>query len=1307
VNLHAAIREARADLDAIAAADAAWCRQQLGSIQRRAARGRPVDRLLKQVQDRIEKSRSRVARRAAAAPRPTFDPALPITAHGEEIVDAIGRHQVVVVAGETGSGKTTQLPKLCLQAGRGARGLIACTQPRRIAARAMAERVAEELGTELGTAVGYQVRFRDRSSPDGCVKFMTDGILLAETAHDRYLNAYDTIIIDEAHERSLNIDFLLGYLKQLLPKRRDLKLIVTSATIDTEKFSRHFDDAPVIEVSGRGYPVDIVYQPLAGGTEDGGRDDRDLYLGIADAVRRLDRVDPAGDILVFLSGEREIREAGDFLRRNLAGRAVARTEILPLFARLSSAEQRRVFHPGPQRRIILATNVAETSLTVPRIRFVIDSGLARISRYGHTSRIQRLPIEPVSQASANQRTGRCGRLGPGTCVRLYSAEDYAGRPEYTEPEILRTSLASVILRMLTMGLGAVEEFPFVDRPAPRMIKDAYHLLFELGAIDGARGPTALGRRLARWPMDVRLARMVEEGARQGCLEDLLVLAAALSIQDPRERPLDAQSAADEAHGRFADPKSDFAGLLRLWQYLRKQRRSVSGNQFRKLCRREFLNWQRVLEWFDLYQQLRDQAREGRLRLTGRHGDYDQVHRSLLAGLLSHVGRKHPEDRGYTGMRARNFLIFPGSGLFGSAPQWLMSAEIVETSRTYARTNAVIQPGWLEQLGAHLVKRRIFDPHWSRRRGAVMAWEQVALYGLVVVEKRRVAFARHDPGEARRIFILEALVRGDLDTRAAFREHNARVRAEVEALEHKRRRHDVLADEHAQFEFFDARVPAEANSARTFEEWLAGLGEEGRELLYLGHDVLMREGAGQAPEELFPDRLDVAGGALPLDYRFEPGHADDGVAVTVPLELLNTLDAGRLQWLVPGLLRDKLEALIRALPKPLRRALTPVPAFADALLESLQGRRGEPLLAACADELRRLSGLDVTAGDLDEDAIPAHLRFLIRVIDQDGRMLDSGRELQALQDRLGQKAQRRFMDREGAQYNRDGETEWVFGTLPQQVTTASGARAFPALLDQEEAVGLRLFDTWEEAVLSHAGGVLRLLALDLEDKAKYLRNHHGLERDTLLAWSLAGSAAELIADLFWRSLLDTVEECRQGTIQDLRSPDTFAELRDRVRSRIGRTAVARATELNAWLPVHARIAKLVAGSLRRRRSEAHADLESQLGDLVYPGFLAELEYGRLAHYPRYLQAIEERLVQAEQNPLRDTERQRQIEPLWRLYVEALEAGCVYDEALDAYRWLLHEYRVSLFAQRLRTAEKVSPKRLDEAWQATGLAKLGRP
>ncbi len=1289
------IREATTQLDRIMAADAAWCRKRLSEARRRLQRGKSVNRLLEQVVERIVRSRQQVGERQAGVPSFAFADELPITAHAEEILEAISGQQVVIVAGETGSGKTTQLPKLCLRAGRGSRGLIACTQPRRIAARAMAERVAEELGGELGGAVGYQVRFRERTSPSGYIKFMTDGILLAESMHDRFLDAYDTIIIDEAHERSLNIDFLLGYLKTLLPRRPDLRLLITSATIDTEKFSRHFDDAPVIEVSGRSYPVDVIYQSLPGDSEKAGRVDRDLYQGISDAIRRLGGIDPRGHILVFLSGEREIREAGEFLTRQKLGSGPGGTEVLPLYARLSSAEQRRVFHPGRARRIILSTNVAETSLTVPGIRFVIDSGMARISRYSHRSRIQRLPIEPVSQASANQRSGRCGRLGPGTCVRLYAEEDFESRPEFTEPEILRTSLASVILRMLAMGLGRVEDFPFVDRPAPKMINDAYQLLFELAAIDPSRSITKQGRALARWPLDVRLARMVEEGSRAGCLEDTMVLAAALSIQDPRERPLDAQAAADEAHRRFSDEKSDFTTLQSLWVYLRKQRKTVSGNQFRKLCRREFLNWQRVLEWFDLYQQLRDIAREDRRPLGGRHGDFEQLHKCLLAGLLSHCGRKHPEDSGYTGARSSSYHIFPGSGLFGSAPKWLMSAEIVETSRPYARINAAVRPEWIEQQGAHLLKRRYSDPHWSRKRGAVMAHEQVSIHGLVIVEKRAVSYAPVDPAEARRIFITQALVRGELDTRAAFREHNERIRAEVEMLEHKRRKRDVLADEAAQFEFFDARIPDKVNSARSFEKWLAGLAGEDRELLYLGHDVLMRENAGEAPEELFPDRLDAGGRAFGLDYHFDPGDPEDGVAITVPLELLNTLTSGRLEWLVPGLLRDKLIALIRQLPKPLRRSLTPAPAFADALLESMRGREDEGMLDVCAEELQRLTGLQVDKGKLDEAAIPGHFRFLVRVTGEDGAVLEQGRDLAGLQERLGRRAQRRFMDRQGEEYNRDGQTGWTFGTLPPVVRAADGSDAWPALVDQESTVGLRVFDTWDEAVFSHADGVMRLLRLALADKLGYLANHHGLNRDSMLAWSALDSTGTLIRDLLGRSLVDCA-----GDVSGVRDRDSFEALSVRVRQDLGTACMERASLLNGILPLYGSLSLRVYGDMESRRPEVFDDLTSQLEDLVYPGFMADLESGRLEQYPRYLRAVEERLLQLEQDPVRDRQRMQQVQPWWRSYREALEEGSVYDEAMDAFRWLLEEYRVSLFAQRLGTAERVSEKRLADAWERTG-------
>lgn len=1236
----------------------------------------------------FSRSPAQVEQRLKARPAITYDEALPISAAHVEIMAALAEHPVLIVAGETGSGKTTQLPKMLLEAGYGCRGQIGCTQPRRIAATAMASRVAEELKTELGTAVGYQVRFREKLSADTYIKFMTDGVLLAETTRDPHLLAYDAILIDEAHERSLNIDFLLGYLKTLLPRRPDLKLVITSATIDTAKFSAHFSDAPVITVSGRGFPVEIEYQPLGSAGEEGEPDEKDWYRGIADAVRRVSGIDAHGDILVFLSGEREIREAGEFLSRQ----SLAHTEILPLYARLSSAEQQRVFHPGPLRRIILSTNVAETSLTVPRIRFVIDSGLARISRYAHRSRIQRLPIEPISQASANQRAGRCGRVGPGTCIRLFDESEFNLRPEFTEPEILRTSLGSVILRMLVMGLGEVEDFPFIDPPAPRMINEAYDQLVELQAITRDREPTDSGRQMDRWPLDPRLGRMVIEGARLSCLEDVLVLVAALSIQDPRERPMDRQQAADQAHQRFQDEDSDFAALLKLWLHLKTQRRQFSANQFRKLCKREFLNWQRVLEWFDLYQQLRDQAREENLPLKGHHGNYEQVHQALLSGLLSHVGLRHPEDGSYMGARQRSFHIFPGSGLFGRKPKWIMAAEVVETSRAWGRINARIEPSWIEQQGSHLLKRHYFDPHWSRKSGRVQAWEQVSMFGLVVVEKRRVDYGRIAPAEAREIFLLEALVRGDLDLRSGFMRHNETVRAEVAALEDKRRRHDLLTDEQTVLAFFAARVPENVCDAHSFSKWLHRIGPGGREQLYLGHDVLLREDAAAVPQQQFPDSMALAGHLFRLDYRFEPGHEADGVSIIVPLERLNTLDSNRLQWLVPGLLRDKLVALIRALPKPVRRSLTPVPQFADALQQLLQGRETESLLSLCASELNRMAGLQLQASQFDEGVLEPHLRMRIQVVDENGAAVAASRDLGELQQRLGKSAQREFMDRAGQGVNRDGATGWEFGDLQAQVKTASGAIAFPALVDQGEAAGLRLFDTRADAWMSHQAGVQRLLRLLLSDKLGWLNKHPGISRECQLAWAALGPVEGLVQDLVDSSLLLAAGDCWL-----IRDEPGFEAHCSQVRSTIGGVARSQADVVNDVIP---RIMAL-RSSLRSGQFKVPAatlgDVQEQLEDLVYPGFLAELEPGHLQHFPRYVTAVEERLQQAVEHPQRELQRLREVLPFWQNYQQRLDSGAVYDAALDQFRWLLAEYRVSVFAQKLGTSGKVSAKRLQQAWQ----------
>lgn len=1284
-------------LEGVMQSDAAWCRQRIKLARGRLKAGKPVGSMLESLINRCTSSAKKCQDRKQALPKPVYDPALPIVDRRDDIIAAIKKHQVVVISGETGSGKTTQIPKMCIQAGRGVRGLIGCTQPRRIAAQAMADRVAEELNTVLGEVVGYQVRFREKLHRDGIIKFMTDGILLAETTHDRDLNAYDTIIIDEAHERSLNIDFLLGYLKQLLARRPDLRIIITSATIDTEKFASHFNDAPVIEVSGRGYPVDIEYHPLdedeVTGQAASQVKSRDLYSGIARAVHRLNRIDARGDMLVFFSGEREIQEAGDFLRKQ----NFRHTEILPLYARLPVTEQRRVFHPGTARRIILSTNVAETSLTVPRIRFVIDTGFARISRYSHRSRVQRLPIEAVSQASANQRLGRCGRLGPGTCIRLYSEADFDLRPEFTEPEILRTSLASVILRMLTTDLGTVEDFPFLDPPAPRMINDAYHLLFELGAINAERQPVRLGRQLARWPLDVRLARMLIEGSKKACLSELIVLVAAQSIQDPRERPLDASAAADEAHGRFEDDSSDFVAYLQLWQYLKQQRKEKSASQFRKLCKREFLNWTRVNEWFDLNRQFYQQAREEKLSFSKKPASFEQIHQALLAGLLSHVGHKNPEDSSYMGPRSRAFHIFPGSGLFGKRPQWLMAAEIVETSKTYARVNAVVKPEWVEAQATHLLKHHYFDPHWSRKQGRVLAWEQVALFGLVIVEKRRVNYSRINPQEARQIFITGALVRGELDTRAGFLQNNRQIREEIEELEHKRRKHDVMADESVLFEFFDVRIPEDVCDSISFEKWLKQLGKSGRQQLYFGHDVLMQEQAGDAPGDLYPDSIKIGVQNLPLSYQFKPGDAADGVTLIVPLERLNTLAEGQLQWLVPGLLRDKIIALIKHLPKPQRRVLTPVPQFADAALERLRDEYPAPLLPALAVALKAMTGIEIEAGAFDESLLPDYLSFRILVIDENEQSIAVSRDLPDLQQRFGQQARFHFMDRLGSEFQRDNETDWVFDDLPPSMLTQDGSgqntKAWPAVVDQGDSVGLRMFDTSEEALLEHHHGVLRLLSLRLGGKLRDLRKHHGLSASGLMAWSATGSS-EILIDGLVDNTLALVAGNRPAAIRD---EAAFLALLENIRTELGLVFRKQSGHLDKALKIWSEVSNILDDAYYNHRPDVFNDMRGQLDDMVYEGFVQELSPARLEHYPRYLQAMSIRLASVEKDPHRDVIRMQEIEPFWQQYLQLLEQGRDYDEAVDEYRWLMEEFRVSLFAQQLGTRAKVSVQRLLKAWQ----------
>jgi len=1231
----------------------------------------------------LQASLRRRAGREQALPRPEFPPDLPISAHCEEIVAAITEHPVVIVAGETGSGKSTQLPKMALQAQRGVRGLIGCTQPRRIAARAVARRVAEELRTELGQAVGFQVRFADRVSSDGYIKFMTDGILLAEIHSDRYLDRYDTLIIDEAHERSLNIDFLLGYIKQLLALRGDLKVLITSATIDTESFSRHFSDAPVIQVEGRGHPVAIEYQTPA--------DDETPAQQVLRAVTRCARIDPLGDILVFLPGEREIFQIAKTLKR--AG--LAHTEVLPLYARLPTGAQDRVFSAHSGRRIVLATNVAETSLTVPGIRFVIDSGLARISRFASHSKVLRLPIEPISQASCNQRAGRCGRVGPGTCIRLFGEDDFQGRAEYTEPEIRRAGLVGVVLEMLALGLGDPEDFPFIDAPPARLINEAFSTLVELRAVDDRRRLAPLGRKLAQLPVDARQARMLLEASGRGVLHEVVVIVAGLSLIDPRERPPDHHQAADQAHSEFQVPGSDFLTLLKLWQWWHETRASRSRNQADKLARARFLNALRLNEWSQLVAQLRELTRAMGWTINAwsepderRAGE---IHQSLLAGLLARIGQ-HDEDGEYRGARGYRFRIFPGSVLAKARPGWVMAAELVETTRPYARTVAAIRPEWLERLGRHLTRSSAFDPHWDRRSGRVMGFQRVSLFGLILVEKRRIHFGPVDPSQAREIFIRHALVRGEMNHRASFLYRNEQLRRELAIAEHKRRTRDLLADEDRLVAFFAEQLPGELCTTKAFARWYEALEPEARNGLLYDRATVLRPDA-ITPGEEYPDRLAVDDQALRLVYRFEPGHPGDGVTVICPLHLLNRLQPERLEWLVPGLIQDKVRALIASLPKSKRRFFVPQAEYARAAVEAMRFADGS-LHSRLAGELSRISGLQITPDDFQTERLDQHLCCNVRVTGEDGQTLTESRELGALQRDLGERARRQFMARQSQAWKRDGLTGFEDLQLPEHIRTRTGHSAWPALVDQGKAAGLRLFDDEDEARGEHHAGVHRLVLIALADKLKYIARNHRLSSSAAIAWTRIGDIDQL-----QRGLVERVVYDRIGDAWSVRGGAAFAALHQRLRGEI----IERAQQAIGLLETIVLRLHEVRGHLAElgpAQPSAHADIDSQLSDLIYPDFVCEVHNERLADYPRYLEAIDQRLAALALDPGRDVRRQAEIDPWWQRYLDRIDQGKAYSIELDRYRWLVEEYRVQTFAQQLGTREKVSVKRLREAWRAVG-------
>ncbi|HWG11590.1 MAG TPA: ATP-dependent RNA helicase HrpA [Rhodanobacteraceae bacterium] len=1266
------------------------------------------------------------AARVASIPPITIDEALPIARRADEIVELIRKHQVLVIAGETGSGKTTQLPKLCLAAGRGVEGMIGCTQPRRLAARAMARRVASELGSEVGDKVGFQVRFDDRVGERTLIKFMTDGILLAELARDRRLSAYDTIVLDEAHERSLNIDFLLGYLKTLLRRRPGLKLIVTSATLDTARFAEHFDGAPVVEVEGRAYPVAMRWRPPQ-------RDETPSEQIVA-ALDDITREDPRGDVLVFLPGEREIRDAHLALNR----RVYRHTEVLPLYARLSTAEQDRVFKPGPARRIVLATNIAETSLTVPRIRYVVDSGSARIKRYSQRSQIERLAIEPVSQAAADQRAGRCGRVAPGTCVRLYDEADYAARPRYTDPEIKRSALANVILTMLDLGLGdvdmrardgsrrrrvrtraepgaservqeaqvrTIEDFPFLEPPEPRAIADGWRRLAELGAIDDARRLTRTGRELARMPIDVQLARMLVESNRLHAFAQVLPIVAFLGIQDPRERPADKQAQADAAHAAFADPKSDFVGILNLWNAYRAAHEESTQSKLRDWCARHFLSFLRMREWRELHRQLllqehspRSDAREepppGAEGAWSREIDprlYEAIHLSLLAGLPLNVARK--DERGdYRGTRERRFRVFPGSALAKGSPQWLFAAQIMDLGgRVYAMHCARVEPRWIERQAAHLLRRTWNDPHWSRARGAVIAHEQVTLFGLTLVEQRTVTFAKQDAPLAHVIFLREALARCELDARADFVRANARVLHEAHEIEAQQRRADLLKSDEELASFFADKLPQDIAGVAALDAWYRTASPAQRAALRWSlQDVLA--GAAGPDADAFPPSLSFAAERLRLEYRFAPGDPADGVTLHLPLSLLNAIPEARCEWLVPGMLADKIATLIRGLPKSQRRNYVPAPDFARAFVEA-EPSRDEPLGSALATFLTRTTGVAITAPDFSGIEMPPHFSMRFVLHDDHGKPLAEGRDLAALREGWQARARDAFAQRTDAELTREDVQAWDFDAIPRSVRSKGELVAYPALVDLGASVALRVFENAVEAEAAHPRGVRRLLETALAAEFKRARRQLPIQRGTSLQYAPLDSTEQLRSDLVAGAFDDLLAEGDP----DVRDHAAFEALREWLARSLFAAAMRRLQVAEPVIAAQAELRPWLESPLIGFARASYDDLREQLQELLTPGFLRALPIERLAQFPRYLRAMRSRAEKLRDDPARDQSRMLQVLPYWREWL-ALRAAGAAGEAMDALRWSIEEWRVSLFAQELGAAEAVSPKRLAKAMEA---------
>ncbi len=1273
--------------------------RSLQTIHSLAKQKKPFSKKLAQFLSAIETSQKAVLARQGAL-RLEYPESLPVSLKREQILNAIKEHQVVVIAGETGSGKTTQLPKICLELGLGQAGTIAHTQPRRLAARSVANRIAQELAVEMGQEVGCQVRFSDQTSERTRVKLMTDGILLSQTQHDKFLSEYDCIIIDEAHERSLNIDFLLGFLKQLLPKRPDLKVIITSATIDLKRFSDHFSNAPVIEVSGRTFPVEDRYRPLVRESED----DTDLTLqeGILHALQELADEDrkrqQAGDVLIFLPGEREIRECAEFLRKQTAHDKDLRTsQILPLYARLSPSEQGKIFTESVGRRIILATNVAETSLTVPGIRYVVDSGIARISRYSYRSKVQRLPVEAISQASANQRRGRCGRVADGICIRLYSEDDFLSRPEFTDPEIQRTNLAAVILQMISLRLGDIHDFPFVDAPDPRFIKDGFNLLQELEAVNGLKeggyGLTKLGRSMSRLPVEPRISRMLLQAKQQNALREVLIIAAALSIQDPRERPADKKQAADQKHKEFVHEESDFLTFVNLWDAFEEQRQALTNSQLRKWCQKHFVNYMRMREWRDVHKQLHILCREMEFVLNAEPASYENVHKSLLAGLLSHIAQKEDAAE-YLGARARKLQIFPASGLFKKRPKWIVAAELMETSRLYARTVAKIDPAWLEQLAKPLLKKSYFEPNWSKKRGQVIAYEQTSLYGLIINPKKAVDFSRVNMPEARNLFIQQGLVTCDIELKARFYKHNIELIAELAELEEKTRTRSYVVEDAVVGHFYDEHIPTDVASIISLNAWLKKNPEQEKQL-YLTKNYLLKQSEDSVTDALYPSYFVYQGISFPLSYAFSPGAKDDGVSMTVPASVLGQIPVDQADWLVPGFIKDKCIAILKGLAKPIRKQLVPVPNTVSDFLTKASPSEGG-LFAQLIQYLYQTYRIKLEIEEIRSINLDDHFKMNYQVIDND-KMVGQGRDLAALIERFEGVSQAQATDLTDSEFDRSNITQWDFSEIPnvtERELQGLKVRMFPMLVDKGNSVDMTLHADEGFAELSTRQAIIRLLRLTLATQDKDLRKQLRL-LDTVMPYAQGLVAKQELYD----DILDACYNlCMLGDDPLPRTDHAFTACLEK-RAQLHDTLLAIIEWLKRVLPLRHKILKQMKGQTSIERAFAYSDIKAQLAELFCSHFILHTPWSQLKQYPRYLEGILYRLDKLQGQLQRDRLRIAEVDEIHNLYqtgVKQMAVPYYANKHLFQFYWLIQELRMSLFAQPLGTSEPVSTKRLRQKW-----------